>query len=612
MPRSLALLILALASAAGALPAQEAAEAIRRPTFVRVLDARGEALANATVFLAGGQPHLGATSGATDALVVASDARGRAQCKLLPGLCYIAWAVGPADAAGHGLASAAAGYFGAGALFELRCSLPYAPRLLASPGAEAWRDQGPLRWFVLTPYPGAEEELLPDAEGRIPVPPWPQAVVEVRTGDGQPLWSSAVMDELDVPPPREIAVRVVDETGAPIAGAAIRLRVTRQRPWNLDGLGGVVDARFRDLAVTPASGRVTVQVPYAVDPFADQTKGELLLFASVRGRPAVAGGVFARALYQDERKVVVTAATEHELVFTIRRVEPLAGRCRTVPAGTTAHLAAICKLFSDRNGYTHDARSFVTTVGEDGTFVFDDVPGELHSCRLTMLLPDGRTGSAPLFAAMAGRELPTQVAAPASGRPAPSDATNVTALRLRVTDPDGGPARGMVAFLVPGDLNGVLLRDSLVRVPLDAAGATSVAIVQGQWIVMVRSAAGYAATKAEVAKPEMELPLAMQPLATMKLRLLDAEGEPIAGARVTSKGSNTQSSGDPVEAMLQNMVGQSRTLWNTLATDPRGTVTIPFMPVKGVTNRIALTWENGTTETFVLEANDAPLELRAK
>jgi hypothetical protein len=609
MPRSKALLMLALGSATGgALRAQEA-EAVRRPTFVRVVDARGEPLANATVWLSGGQPHLGAVVGALDALVVASDARGRAQAKLLPGLCYVAWAAGPADDQGGGVASAPTGYFGAGSLFELRCAMPYQPRRITIAGVDAWQHNGPLRYFVMTPYPGAEEELLADDAGRLPMPPWPQAIVEVRTADGQPLWSSSAADQLKIPPPREVAVRVVDEKGAALAGAAIRLRVARQRPWNVDGLGGVVDGRFRDLAVTPASGRITVQVPYPSEPLAEQMGVELLLFASVRGRPAVAGGVFGKALYQDERKVAAVA--DGELVFTLKPVEPLVGRCRTVPPGTTAHLAAVCKLFSDRNSYSHDARSFVATVGEDGTFVFDDVPAELHSCRLTLLLPERRAGTPPLFQAMAGRELPPQVT-PVAGRAAPIAATNVTALRLRVTDPEGGPARGVVAFLVPFDLNGVLLRDSLVRVPLDAAGVATVAIVQGSWIVMVQSAAGYAATKAEVGSPEMEVPLAMQPLATMKVRLLDANGEPIAGARVLTKSSSTRSSGDPVEAMLQSIQQQARSAWSTLVTDARGTVTIPFMPVKGVTNRIVLSWESGSTDPFVLEANDAPLELRAK
>ena len=51
------------------------------------------------------------------------------------------------------------------------------------------------------------------------------------------------------------------------------------------------------------------------------------------------------------------------------------------PAGAIAHIAAICKLHLQRNSYLHDARVFTAEVSADGTFVFDDVPAELHSNR---------------------------------------------------------------------------------------------------------------------------------------------------------------------------------------------------------------------------------------
>ena len=69
---------------------------------------------------------------------------------------------------------------------------------------------------------------------------------------------------------------------------------------------------------------------------------------------------------------------------------------------------------------------------------------------------------------------------------------------------------------------------------------------------------------------------------------------------------------DVVESMLQSVAAQARLLWGTLLTDGGGQVTIPFVPVQGVTNRIALVWDNGTTDNFVLEANETPLELRAR
>ncbi len=581
-----------------AMPAQAVGE-VRRPTFVRVVTAAGDPLANAVVTFAGCQPHLGSAAGPADVLLIQSDARGRAQAKLQASSCYVAWAVGPPDAEGHGVLSSVQGFFAAGALVELCCDLPYAPSHLQITGAEPWHALGPLQYFLLTQAPGSETALVVDADGTIPLPPGPPSVIEVRSHDGQPLWStSGTSGELAIPPPQSLRVRVIDENGAPLAGASVRQRVVRLLPWRNDGLGGVVEDRYRELAQVDADGRAVVQVPYLRDPLKEQTHGDLLLFAGTAGRPPVAGGVFNRSLYQDDHKV--DKATGDELRFTCKRVEPLAGCCGAVPAGTVAHLSAVCKLFSERTSYVHDARAFVTTVDAAGKFAFDDLPAELHSCRLTIVPPQGSPRVLPLFQAMSGRELPPEVAVREGG--AGLALPGFTNLNVQVTEPGGGPARGVVAFLAPGDQRGVLFRDSLVRFPLDARGAASLRLAPGKWVVLAVSSAGWAASLLELEPGERDATLAMEPLGSMRIRLQDNEGHAIADARVQVRGTTTRGTGDALQSMLQSLRGPGRAQWANLRTDAEGRMTIPFVPVPGVTQRLLLQWVGGRTVEFALEA----------
>lgn len=597
--------------AASALPGQQADPTVRRATFVRVVDGGGAALGGATVTFCGGVPHLGAEVAPTDVQVVAGDARGRAQAKLLPGLCYVAWAVVPGADAAPARQSPVVSYFGAGALVELRCVDLAVVRRVPCSGAEAWRDLGPLRYFVVTPFPGTELELPLGADGALAVPPGPFASFDVRTRDGQPLWSVPTTTEtIAVPPPQSIAVHAEDEQGAPLAGVLLRHRTTRRAPWRFDALGGVADGQFRDLGTTGADGKLTVVVPYAGDPQVAQTGGDLLLFASAPGRPAVAGGVFSRSLLQDDRKCAAWA--DGELRFSCARVEPLRGKGPTVPAGTMAHLSGVCKLIVEQTSYAHDARSFLAPVTPDGSFVFTDVPAQLHSSRLTLVPPAGSSRLLPLFPALEGRTLPPELVPSPDDQRQPQAPPEVAELRLQVTEPDGGPARGVVAFVVPDELRGVLLRDSLVRVPLDAAGAANLTLLPGAWILFAASTNGSGAVRLELPSGLAERKLTMDPLARMRLLLRDAEGEPIAGAQVQWRGSQTRASGDPLQFVLQGFATHMRSQLSTLRTNAQGRIDIDYVPCEGLTYRLRLGWDGGASAEFVLERNDTPLELRPK
>lgn len=572
-------------------------DAARQPTFARVLDEAGRPLAGAEVTFVGGVPHLAGAERRTDAHTVVADERGRAIARLSPGLCYVAWAIGPPDPDGRRCASAVHGLFGASAMFELRCDEPQEARACRLDGLDAWAGAGPLRCFAMTGVPGIERELVPGADGRMPLPPGPFALIEVRTGDGEPLWHGSLEDELALPPPRAVRVRVVDERGAPIAAAPIVQRVGRLSDWHVDGLRGVVEDRKRELGRTAADGCCTVTVPYAGDPLHEPGR-DLLLLVAAPDRAEVAGGVWNRALYVSDRKVA--SIDGDELLFTCPPVEPLGGVAAGAPAGTVAQLAAVCRLQLDRNGYLHDARVFTAPLDARGRFRFSGVPSPLHSARLTLVPPPGSTWSAPLFAPEAGRALPADIAG-AAGAAEPSPLA-CGVLELRAQDANGGPARGAVAFVTAGDRRGVLLRDSLVRVPLDASGAARLDVAAGTWVAVVFTPGGWGAQQVTVDGALIRLDLQLEPQARCEVRLVDRAGAPIPGARVVSRGTTTRGTNDPVQTILQGLRTASRREWSALRTDAEGNVAIPFVPIDGVQQRLELRWDGGNSEEFVLDA----------
>lgn len=574
--------------------AQTGGEGPRRPTFARVVTADGEPLPGAVVTFAGWVPHVGTLAAPLDVQVVAADARGRAQGRLAAGLCYVAWAAAEVD--GQRSIAEVRGHFGAGALLELVCRTSDAARRLQVDGVEAWSEFGPLRLFAVTPSPGVEAELeLRD--GVVEVPPLPRWNLEVRTRDNAPLcqfWAPG--DKVTVPPPQQLAVRVVDENGKPLPGASVVQRVGRLSSWGIDGFVGAWDYLYRPLGVVGADGTATVTICCPGDLLRENVAKDALLFARAPGRAAVAGGRYYDAFYVDDRKV--PQAPQSVLQFTCRPVEPLTGYVGAVPPGTVAHLSAVCKLFSSANSYYHDLRTFDVPVGADGTVRFTEVPGDIHCCHLTLLTANGEFLPLPLLPATSGRTLPLGQATPEAPAVLPT-----AVFALQVVDAQGGPARGGALLVVPGDVDGVLVRDAAVQVPLDASGEVRLRLVPGKWFVMAVTGEGWGAEGFDLEPGERSERLAMAPLAHMQVRLLDGDGAPVPGARVVARGTSTRASGDPRQRMLQGLQHASEAEWSHRVTDADGRVTLPFVPVDGYTRRLRL--ESGDRRSPEFELTDA-------
>ncbi|MBL8735445.1 MAG: hypothetical protein JNL12_03385 [Planctomycetes bacterium] len=557
------------------LPAQQGE---RVPTFLRVEDHLGRPLVGAEVTFAGGHPHLGLEGAATDQWVVQSDARGRAQAKLQPGLCYVAWAIGPVDGDGARAVSPVAAWFGAGALVTLRCEPPaHGPQLVLT-GTEAWTAHGPLRWVLGTPQPGPEF-ALESANGalRLPFPAFdPGLFVEVRTADDQPLLVvPANTERLEVPPPQRVRVRVAHGDGTPAPGVRLRQRIARVPMWNTDGGRTVTADRWRDLGVTDAEGRCVVTVAYASDPLRSPGSSDLVLFAFAEGRAAVCGGVWR--LFVRENGARVRNHAGDELAFVLPEPSPLVGSLGPAARGARVQLDVVGKLDVENGSYRHDPRSYHTVVGDDGSFAFATVPADVHSLRLVVV---ERNGPPLLFPSSPERVLPQLQGLDAL--------TSLGELQVRVATDFGAPARGLVVFLVPYERMAMLVRDSLLRLPLDARGETSARVPCGRWLVVALDATGSATEVVQVGEGRVTSSLTLQPLVRARFELRDEQQRPVAGARVRASGTSMRGDDEP----LQNVLYALRSRWTrdfaALRSGPDGRVEVPFVGIPGVAQKVRM------------------------
>jgi len=578
----------------------------RRPTFARVFDGAGQPGAGAKVTFAGGLPQLGAAAQPADVVTAVADARGRADVRLRSDLCYLAWAVLEGVPVQRSQVSP---FFAVGAMVELRCEPVEPDRRVPCLGLEAWSEQGPLRFFLTSDYPGVDSELPLAQDGCIAMPLGNRGGagngIQVCTADGLPLWwSDKNVQKLQVPPPWRVPVRVVDEADQPLADVPVRYRVRVLPGVRVDGPAGHGDSIFRELGRTAADGTLEVILPYHHNPLQQAGQADLLLFAAPPGRPAVASGIFGQGWMQNDRRVEEPG--DRELWFRCPKVEPLRGRWPNAPAGSRVHLAGIGKLHGSRNSFAFDARSFFAEVAADGSFTFPEVSADMHSCRLSLLLPAEHPANfvAPV---MLGRTLPAGLAVL---QDAQVPAIRPVPLQLAVKDPDGGPARGAVALLLSAEARGVLQRDNIVRVPLDASGSASLNLYPGAWLVCITAPQGYVATAIEAGTAPLRLALAMQPMARMHLQLLDGQSQPVVGAQVRSTGSRTRSDGDALADLLRSLAHHQRNRWEDLKTGSDGRVVVEFIPAEGLVHKLVLHAANGVSEPFDLLANEAPQQLQ--
>lgn len=573
-------------------PGPASVERPREATFFRVYAADGTAMPGATVTVAGSIPEV--DGGATDVVTLVADARGQAIAKLRPDLCYAAWSIGAADAAGAAPFSHLVGYFAAGALVELRCGDAAPLRRVQVDGRGPWEAHGKLTLHLLGWNPATDFELPRDGDAWL-LPPTPLrepshvgvVALEARL-DGRPVSWFANLDgaaPLELPPPQRLPVRVVDERGAPIAGARLVQRLGVLPPWRLDGLGAASRSGTVALGTTDAEGRAALEVAYPGDPLREPGSAELQLFAEAPGRERLSGGVRIRAVVENDRKVEKFEG--NELRFVARRVSDLEGRIAGMPPGTQAHLQVVARIQTSDRSYAHDPRSWSAPVADDGSFRFEGVPRDALSCRLFFWHPS-KAIATPLLQAEGACRLPDL------GK------LNLVPCEVQVLDARGGPARGGIIQFGPGDRTGTQLRYSVVRLPLDPAGSVRVVLPEGLVAALAVTQSGCVGQLIDH-KGAAPVVLRVQPYGRMRVRFLDGNGKPVAGATPVVAGAASRGSSDPVQGMVQGFDAHFRWRMLQLRTDRDGIVELPFLAQEDALIRLALQWEGGRSEDFDLD-----------
>jgi protocatechuate 3,4-dioxygenase beta subunit len=523
----------AMALMSGPLLAQE-----RRPLLGKVVDADGKPLPNATVQLAH-VPRGGEAEVAADHMQVTTDERGRFRADVWSCTEYRLWAVGTADAAGSCLASQIA-QANANQVVELRAAKPFAKRHVIVRGAGTWTELAPLRLRVV---PSGVE--LPDmtfpigADERVELPPLPDAFVtfEVLDKNDAVVLAQCIRTDgdwqLGLPRLRPLAMRVVDDRGAPVAGAEIRSRCTP--PGQEPGL--LAASRWRThtrlLGATDADGRLTSSVPYERDPFTEDAGQILLLLAHKAGHTAAVSG-FASCQFHDGQRVTdAEVLAAKELRFTLRPSGPMqltiaSGQKPVTGVRSTVHTFLSIPT-SDRTVLNCDL-DWRGAADAEGRIEVASPPPTCTRTVVTLAadaaavgLPAELRKELPLHPVVL-RRLPRPPAEPLR-----IDLNTFVTLRIAVLDENKAPARDAQLLLIEQDAQG---HDEWTPqfVP-NGTGQLTLLVQPGTWALFARNETGYAFRTFDAAA-EPDLTMQLEPVRVLRGKVVDAAGKPVAGAEL--------------------------------------------------------------------------------
>jgi hypothetical protein len=524
------------------------------PLAGRVLDGAGAPAANATVTLLHRPIPRHCDPAREHRVVVATDARGAFKAALRDGARYSAWAATAtaASAIEEGVD---------GGFVELHLLDGTGPRTVAVEGLDAWREAATFRWRAVVGGEHVDFAPVAFAAGAVtlpPLPPFASRNVEVLRADGEVLWASNLPHDaaLQVPPPREHAVRVTDPAGAPIAGVEVLAHVRNY--WATCSAG--VEPLDRFLALWPVQGRsddrgeLVVRVPER-----SGAATRLWLLAQKDGWRGSLDGVLDGKRFAAGVELAADAQPARDapaapFAIVLQRADPIALRVRTQggePLGDgQLYLFARANVKKPRGGtgtMLHLALPLTDGLAQcaappDGVEI-ESAWTTLSPARRAALRE--RLGFAP----------PSVLRLPASG-PITADAVPVVDLdgwrELRVVAADGRPAARTVVRIRlrggdgarphdGGDGRSVLLRtDRLGRLALPP-GAVHAAVLA-------------AAGTGTIELPEGPLvPWQLAAAPVLSGVVIDAAGAPVAGASVTTatRGSSTPPELRDVAALLQ-------------------------------------------------------------
>lgn len=559
----LALLVLLHTAAA-----QEAPSRVAHPG--RVLAADGAAVAGAEVTLVSVEREI--SPAGPDVVRATADANGRFRAQVLPTCLYRLWAVRPRGA-----------QFEVSPVVEQRLPASEvrfaadggeAPAHLQILGGEKWKDQGPLRVQVLVGGAAgfvAEQEL--GTNGSVPVPPLGLCEIEVFvTAKGSLVHYENAGGSLVValPPPQRVRAEVVDGDGKPMPGVRIDRIVSGWRR-DVGPFGLATSCARRPVATSDAEGRAEWWVAYNGDPYEGVGYPPIaFLAAAADHREGIAG--FSKTSFANSVLRPTAAGAEPGLRFELVKHEAPALAVTGVPAaGLRVNFSGWHMVPMEENGATSlaDEIRWQPGVGApDPAPTFRGQLAQIHGLMPALAADDPFRRSCsphPLLVAWdpsAQKQL---------------DLSGLEALRLQWIDSSGGPAMGVQVQCLPLDA-GDLTVGAAIPAMADAGGRLVLPVVPGRWYVLAVRGGDWLGQELTVTAGMAPQTLRLEKLMAMRVRVVDGDGKPIAGARFQNTGASWQGGGDAIESCLQQLANQVAS-WSLVeaSTDAAGLATIPFL-----------------------------------
>lgn len=541
----------------------------RQPLLGTVVDGRGAPVAGATVVLVEDDADL-ALLDPIDRIEVRSDERGRFVAAALRGTRYTGLAVG-AEHDGSAAVCRPVRNLSCGGPAEMRLTIAAQRRKENLPGLRAWGPLADLR--IQLRFEGCPGHAIdvPIDDTRIELPPI-AAVADVVLTSREGRLLDQLLVPLDpaqpvqVPDPVSVDVVVVDEQGEPVAGALVSVqKVEPDMNWAWGSLRTLHGSG--DFAVSDERGRARLRIPHWGSPF-EQPPENLTLLATKAGFAESASGWVCKEPFVGWQ--VVAAHAKNTIRLPLAAATPRRGTIlgREL-AGRMIRVFAMGHATQTRDGMLmsyYVPRRYDAAVGEDGSYTVPELPREVGAIHLQLPPVDGVR----------------LVALPSRNGTLPSiDLADFAPLSLQVLDEQGGPAAGAVVLLVPTDC----ASDDLAHAPplaLDRAGRMEVRLQRGRWTVLAMTPSGWAMLDLESWWTKEPETMVLAPKPSQRVRVVDAEGKPVAGARF-EVGEFRPALPLPGPGALLRELG-----WNTFAehvrrglTDARGEVTLQFLPWPG-------------------------------
>jgi hypothetical protein len=544
---------------------------------------------------------------AVDVVEVRSGDRGRYRAMVLPGLPYFAFACGPAAADGTVPVASPRGWFGAGAVVDLACNSVDAPLVVTVRGVEAWDAEGPLQRFARPCYPGSFAPMPfatanpAAADGAAVWPLLPRGFVELRARNGDVLWEAAAVAVgtavVTIPPPRLVRCRVVDEQGAPIAGATIHLRGMTSSDGTIDGVVTVRGAYEREVGITGVDGVAELKLPLKEELFQVGSGAASLFVARASGFGEQVSGARGGDFFIDGRKCEPPAVGE--LPFRLSARPAIQGKVRVgdglAAPGTIVQLRVAAKLYMGNNSYLHDPRQYSATVSEDGSFTMANVPTDLHSNQ--WVLQRGLSQPPLLLPVENGRVQPGDI-----------DVRDLAKLSIAVFDVRSGPAAGRAIYLECLGGARASSRDGVLRAVVDSAGRGSVDVRQGDWHVTCFDDESWGTARMVLAEAgEHALEVRLREYPRVHGILSSADGSPVVGAKFELRATRREG-GKPEHAVLATWL--AKTLPRLVAaageTAADGSFSLPASPFDSIHVAVRAKFHGRTSEDLDLVVSDPP------